>query len=36
MLIDKLSEGAGKLAIETTPENSHQAEELMETIINFM
>ena len=36
MLIDKLSEVAGKLAIETTPENSHQAEELMETIINFM
>jgi hypothetical protein len=23
MLIDKLSEVAGKLAIETTPENSH-------------
>jgi hypothetical protein len=36
MLDDKLSEVAGKLAIETTPENCHQAEELMEGLVNFM
>ena len=36
MLDDKLSEVAGKLAIETTPENCHQAEELMESMTNFM
>ena len=36
MLADKLGELAGKLAIETTHENCHQAEELMETLVNFM
>jgi len=35
MLIGKLSEAAGKLAVETTPENSHQAEELLENLIGF-
>ena len=36
MLIDKITEAAGKCAVETTPENSHQAEELLENLISFM
>lgn len=36
MLVDKLSEAAGKIAIETTPENCHQAEELLEDLVLFM
>lgn len=35
MLIEKLSEAAGKLAIETTPENSHQVEEMLENLVMF-
>lgn len=35
MIVDKLVEAAGKMAIETTPENSHQAEMLVEDIVLF-
>lgn len=35
MLIEKLSDAAGKLAIETTPENSHQVEEMLENLVMF-
>jgi hypothetical protein len=35
MIVDKLVEAAGKMAIETTPENSHQAEMLVEDMVLF-
>jgi hypothetical protein len=35
MNIDKLVEAAGKMAIETTPQNSHQAEMLVEDMVLF-
>jgi hypothetical protein len=35
MIIDKLVEAAGKMAVETTPENSHQAEILVEDMVLF-
>jgi hypothetical protein len=35
MIIDKLVEAAGKMEVETTPENSHQAEMLVEDMVLF-
>jgi hypothetical protein len=35
MIIDKLVEAAGKMAVETTPENSNQAEMLVEDMVLF-
>jgi len=35
MNIDKLVEAASKMAVETTPENSHQAEMMVEDMVLF-
>jgi hypothetical protein len=36
MINEKLVEAAGKMAIETTPENSHQVKMLVEVVVFFL